>query len=317
MDWLDFGHIYTTFFGAGVIIAPEYLLCALLIAYVIYRLRRTGGGFWAWVAPKSIYAHTSHRLDIKLFVLGRLLTLFGVFNKIALTSVIAVVVSGWVAGQSSATPVSPNPWLIALAVFTLNDFIVYWVHRIYHENRWLWPLHSLHHSAEVLTPVTAYRQHPLSDIVVTAATSVFFGLAQGLFLGLLGAEFSGAQIAGVNSFFFILNVLMANFRHSHIWISFGPFWERLIISPAQHQIHHSLEPRHHNKNYGENFAVWDWMFGSLYIPDAPEEFGVGLADGNGRLMEQRHTSLVSALVVPIRDMFSAARTTEPRSRDGD
>ena len=311
MQWLDPAHIYATFFGANVIIAPEYLFCAVLIAYLLYRFRKTKGGFWAWLVPKRIYAHPSHMLDIKLFVLGRLLTLVGLFNKIAVTSVVAVLVSGWIAGDTPETSTQLNPWLIALAIFVLNDFIVYWVHRIYHENRWLWPLHSLHHSAEVLTPVTAYRQHPLSDIISGAAVSLGFGLAQGLFLGLLGAEFTGAQIAGVNSFFFILNVLMANFRHSHIWVSFGPFWERLIISPAQHQIHHSLEPRHHNKNYGENFAIWDWMFGSLYIPQEQEEFGVGLADAEGKALEQRHTGLGTALLVPLRDIAATARSSRP------
>ncbi len=49
------------------------------------------------------------------------------------------------------------------------------------------------------------------------------------------------------------------------------------MSPAHHQIHHSRNPAHFNKNLGSCLAVWDWMFGTLYIPGAePEvlEFGV-------------------------------------------
>ena len=49
------------------------------------------------------------------------------------------------------------------------------------------------------------------------------------------------------------------------------------MSPAHHQIHHSRNPAHFNKNLGSCLALWDWMFGTLYIPAAkrePLEFGV-------------------------------------------
>jgi hypothetical protein len=41
----------------------------------------------------------------------------------------------------------------------------------------------------------------------------------------------------------------------------------LILSPAHHQIHHSDDPQHFNRNLGSVLAVWDWMFGTLEIPD--------------------------------------------------
>jgi sterol desaturase/sphingolipid hydroxylase (fatty acid hydroxylase superfamily) len=52
---------------------------------------------------------------------------------------------------------------------------------------------------------------------------------------------------------------------------------RLLMSPAHHQIHHSRDPAHFNKNLGSCLALWDWMFGTLYIPAAerePLDFGV-------------------------------------------
>ncbi|PTX55716.1 sterol desaturase/sphingolipid hydroxylase (fatty acid hydroxylase superfamily) [Litoreibacter ponti] len=307
MDWIDPARLYASFFGSDVIVAPEYLLVAAVIAYALYRWRRPEGGFWAWLMPRAIYLHPSHMLDLKLFALGRLITFFGLFNKIAVTTVIAAAI----AGTQDAPSREINPWLMAAAIFVLSDFILYWVHRVHHETRILWPLHALHHSAEVLTPVTAYRQHPLASVLVTVVQGAVFGVAQGMLLLALGAEFTGAQIAGVNSFFFILAMLTANFRHSHIWVSFGPVWERILISPAQHQIHHSREPRHHNKNYGENLAIWDWMFGTLYVPQGEEDFALGIADADGRALEQRHGSLAAALIVPITDTIEALR---PRAR---
>ncbi len=51
---------------------------------------------------------------------------------------------------------------------------------------------------------------------------------------------------------------------------------RLFISPAQHQIHHSTDPKHWNKNFGYIFAFWDLFSKTLYVPEHREtlEFGV-------------------------------------------
>lgn len=49
------------------------------------------------------------------------------------------------------------------------------------------------------------------------------------------------------------------------------------MSPAHHQIHHSSDPTHFNKNMGSCLALWDWMFGTLRVPAAEREklaFGV-------------------------------------------
>ncbi|HMQ57251.1 MAG TPA: sterol desaturase family protein, partial [Rhizobiaceae bacterium] len=112
-------------------------------------------------------------------------------------------------------------------------------------------------------------------------------------------------IGGANIIYAVFNVLGSNFRHTHIWISYGPVLERILISPAQHQIHHSLEVEHHNKNYGEVFAIWDWMFGTLYVPQGRTELRFGLADRRGNLLAQPHPTLKDALVGPFRDSAKA------------
>jgi sterol desaturase/sphingolipid hydroxylase (fatty acid hydroxylase superfamily) len=52
------------------------------------------------------------------------------------------------------------------------------------------------------------------------------------------------------------------------------------VSPIQHQVHHSIDPRHRNKNFGVKFAVWDVLFGTLYVPREPETLQVGLPDAD-------------------------------------
>jgi sterol desaturase/sphingolipid hydroxylase (fatty acid hydroxylase superfamily) len=54
------------------------------------------------------------------------------------------------------------------------------------------------------------------------------------------------------------------------------------VSPAQHQIHHSSQPRHFDKNIGFIFAFWDWAAGTLYVPRHKEDFALGLHGGEHR-----------------------------------
>jgi hypothetical protein len=72
--------------------------------------------------------------------------------------------------------------------------------------------------------------------------------------------------------------LYVHLQHSQLWISFTGWLGHLFMSPAHHQIHHSRNPAHFNKNLGSCLALWDWMFGTLYMSRRAErerlEFGV-------------------------------------------
>ena len=66
-------------------------------------------------------------------------------------------------------------------------------------------------------------------------------------------------------------------QHTHMWIAFRGVFGRIFISPAHHQVHHSADPKHFNTNFGSCLALWDWMFGTLYVPQKEREplvFGV-------------------------------------------
>ena len=69
------------------------------------------------------------------------------------------------------------------------------------------------------------------------------------------------EVLGVSILTLLFNLAGANLRHSHVAISFGVF-EKVFISPAQHQIHHSAAKAHLDKNFGASLAIWDKFFGS-------------------------------------------------------
>ena len=90
-----------------------------------------------------------------------------------------------------------------------------------------------------------------------------FGLITGIFDFMSDHQISQYTLFGVGIVSFLFLGLGANLRHSHVKLKYPSFLERIFISPYQHQIHHSRDPKHHNKNMGGKFALWDWFFGRL------------------------------------------------------
>ncbi|POF28630.1 sterol desaturase/sphingolipid hydroxylase (fatty acid hydroxylase superfamily) [Roseibium marinum] len=319
MGYLD--QIYETFLGSYLLrIAPVYVFATVVVGAAIYFVRERGAGlkgFFSWLFPRDIYLHASHLNDIKVFFAGRLLVLFGLFNLIfvspltifaVMKSLDALAATGGEAdpGSMAQSPLAQT-FLVTVVLVVVADFCTYWVHRLHHEWSVFWPFHAEHHSAEVMTPITAYRKHPVYDLINGFVRSLGIGLVTGCVLYAVFEKVTYLQIGQANVIYVVFNLFGANFRHSHVWISYGRALEHILISPAQHQIHHSAAVEHHNKNYGEIFALWDWIFGSLYIPEKRENLVFGLADADGNLMEQPHPTLRKSFIEPVQSSFSEVR----------
>lgn len=147
----------------------------------------------------------------------------------------------------------------SIAFIITSDFSRFALHYLMHHNRFLWSIHRLHHTAEVLTPFTLFRVHPLEMIIFHVRYLVVYSLITGGFLYLYNDFFDFPKLFGASFFVFISNILGANLRHSNIPIGFGIF-ERLLVSPKQHQMHHSVELSMQQSNLGSFLAIWDIMF---------------------------------------------------------
>ncbi len=236
----------------------------------------------------------------------------GFFGAVFFPTTVAYVLLVNLGGSDfSPPPISWTRGLIATVIIVVtSDFCKYWAHRAHHEWRFLWPFHAVHHSADVLTPLTVQRVHPLEPMIRDMLMTVIVGVVQGFVLYAIVGQINIATIGGANALYFLFNALGANFRHSHIWISYGPVLERILISPAQHQVHHSVAIKHHDKNYGSMFALWDWMFGTLYIPTEHEKLTFGVSDGTGKPIDQPYPTLVSALILPFKESWQAIATQD-------
>lgn len=159
--------------------------------------------------------------------------------------------------------------ILTLIAFVVNDFFRFFHHFLMHKLPYLRGFHRTHHSALVLTPLTLYRAHPIEAFIAGNRNVISLGVTLSLFSFIAQKPMSGFDILGVNLFGFLFNAFLSNLRHSPLPISFGPL-EYIFISPRMHQIHHSNNPRHFNKNYGVALSIWDQLAGSFYRPKAKE-----------------------------------------------
>jgi sterol desaturase/sphingolipid hydroxylase (fatty acid hydroxylase superfamily) len=193
------------------------------------------------------------------------------------------------AGLNSVLGANPAPWdagsiwvLVAatIAQILLTDFLLYYIHYLFHKVPTLWEFHKVHHSAEVMTPLTAYRVHPFEVVFNMNVTAIFTGALFGLSGYLTGGGRPEIAILGINVIQFGFYIVGFNLRHSHIPLGYGPVISKVLVSPWMHQVHHSRETRHLDRNMGFIFSFWDAMFGTLYIPKRNEAaYELGLTTG--------------------------------------
>jgi sterol desaturase/sphingolipid hydroxylase (fatty acid hydroxylase superfamily) len=265
-----------------------YLLSSLSIALLLYLLHfaktEEKKSFLQYCFPKDIYLHHSAILDYQNYlpiILIKSLIVVPIATVISATA-IAGVVSGSITDLTGVTTLFPvtetQLWHdVAFSIFLILaiDFGYFYNHYLRHKIPLLWEFHKIHHTAEVLTPFTLYRHHPVDYVVQTMAVSISSGIAIGLWTYLFGSQMQVLYLNGIPFLLFAFYIT-GNFRHSHIWLAFPSWLSHVFISPAQHYIHHANDSKYYDTNYGKIFAVWDWMFATLYVPQSYEKLDLGL-----------------------------------------
>jgi len=302
-DWLDIiGVAFTAFFNRFY--WPYWLSAGVMALGCWIWQRRTvpekaNESLGRFLFPRTVWLHRSALLDYR----------FVLFDKTVLA--VLVLAAGALfpheaAAEAMEDGVGPHIAVIAaytIALVLVDDFCRYWAHRFMHTMPLLWQFHKVHHSAEVLVPLSQMRNHPVNGIVNLIRSGVALGVVTGIFMLLFPEKMTVLTIFGVNAGRWVFNMMGANLRHSHIWLSFGPVLSHVFISPAQHQIHHSKLARHIDKNFGSQFALWDWMFGSLYIPRGREELVLGISKAE----TERLRTVKDLYIQPIRDAAAMVR----------
>ena len=260
-----------------------YLLSAFVLALVWLCVaeRDSAKAAIKKIFDKNVWLSTSSLADFKIILVNRVI-MSGTAAALVTQITIATFLYKLLHGQTLIEPlalhfISAGSVAVIFTVFffVFDDFSRFYVHRLMHRIPILWAFHQVHHSAETMTPFTIFRTHPIEGFIFTLRTSVVQGIVISVFLFLFGSKVDLITVYGASVGVVIFHSLGSNLRHSHVKIRYPRLIELFFISPGQHQIHHSTEKRHFDKNFGVALAVWDLIFGSLlHSENQTHKFGL-------------------------------------------
>lgn len=311
MEFIDqITDIFSDFANPKKRVFVGYLGISILIAFawLIFFHRTTFRTALARIFDRRVFFSGSAWADYKIFLINRVFT--GFISPLLLTQV-AIATAVYLAlvrsdllpwGALADVPKAVVVGLFSVAMFVVDDFTKYLMHRWMHKWPMLWSIHKVHHGAETLTPITVYRVHPLEGVLYATRGVLAQGSVIPLFYFLFGDTVDLFTIIGVNALVFFFHVTGSNLRHSHIDIRYPRWVEHILISPAQHQLHHSVAEEHYDKNYGAALAIWDWLFGSLHVSEGQTDLEFGLDESE----KHSATDLKTIYFGPFGEIYSFA-----------
>ncbi len=152
----------------------------------------------------------------------------------------------------------PHTWWSYVLCLIILDFCRYWAHRIAHEQRFWWSTHVVHHSSENYNLSVSFRLSWTQNLKI-----VFF-----LPVILLGFD---------PLVFFIVHqieVLYQFWIHTELIRKLPAPIEYIFTTPSHHRVHHSVNEKYIDKNYGSTFIIWDRMFGTFIEEDEQAIYGI-------------------------------------------
>ncbi|MBP5858116.1 sterol desaturase family protein [Marivibrio halodurans] len=165
---------------------------------------------------------------------------------------VVIPVSVWAAQTAPDWRAAVAPWWSGWVGLVLDllllDFLIYWWHRANHEIPALWRFHEVHHLDAHLDSSSAVRFH-FGEVLLSA-------LVRACVILLLDIPLASVLV------FEALVLLAAIFHHSNLRLpagvetALGP----VIITPAQHWVHHHKIRRDTDSTYGTVLSLWDRLF---------------------------------------------------------
>lgn len=189
-------------------------------------------------------------------------------------------------------------WLAIVVSMLLLDLAIYLQHVMFHAIPGLWRLHRMHHADLDFDATTGLRFHPVEILI-----------SMGIKLAVVAAL--GPPAVAVLLFEVILNAT-ALFNHANIDLPrpVDRVLRLIVVTPDMHRVHHSVDPRETNSNYGFNLPWWDRLLGT-YIAQ-PAKGHEGMEIGIEQFRTPRDLWLDRMLIQPVRGPASG-HALDPRN----
>lgn len=257
MHWADFLETVSQILHTVERMLPATLAAAAIFSILSLFAPCNGGQPW--------WRKRGLTTDLAYWIL---IPIFTRYVRIGLTILFTIYLLGITSGEDMVRLydhghglLAKLPLWIQAAIFVVgSDFLLYWSHRMFHRDPF-WKYHAVHHSSEDLEWISAWRFHPFNLMLGTVLVDVAFILA------------------GISTDIFLVvgpfNILTSAMVHANLNWSFGPL-KRVIASPVFHRWHHTSPDLGGNRNFAGTFALWDWMFGTFYMPEneLPQSYGI-------------------------------------------
>jgi sterol desaturase/sphingolipid hydroxylase (fatty acid hydroxylase superfamily) len=222
--------------GAQIIVlaTPFFLL---LIALELIWGHRRGRNTYRWNDALN---------SISLGIMSQVSGVFGRMLRIGIYAVVFGSVSLWTLDAQQ-----PWVWMAALVAY---DCCYYWNHRLGHTCALFWASHVVHHQSEDYNLSTALRQ---------TSSGFLTGWVFYLPMAVLGFP---PLVFGVVA---LVDLLYQYWVHTQHIGKLGWF-DRWFCSPSNHRVHHAVNDRYLDKNFGGIWVVWDRLFGTFAEEDEGE-----------------------------------------------
>ncbi len=221
----------------------------------------------------------------------------------AILPVVAIGVAGFAAerGMGVLNIVTlPHAWAIVVSVLAL-DAAIYLQHLMFHAVPLFWRLHRVHHADVDFDVTTGARFHPIE-----IALSMLIKFAVILLLG--------PPAVAVLIFEVLLNATsMFNHGNVRLPVRIDRVLRWLVVTPDMHRVHHSIDPRETNSNFGFNVPWWDRLFGTYRAQ--PRAGHDAMTIGIEQFRERRELWLDRMLLQPFRPDSGAYPIGRPHARD--
>ena len=196
-------------------------------------------------------------------------------------------------------------WGHLLLGFVFRDFVQWWIHRLLHRSEFLWEFHKVHHSVEEMGFAAHQRYHWMENIVYKTLeylplAMIGIGLNDFFIIHIftlvvghynhsnisIPGKVTGSVLAVLVSLIFISTYALSTFQILGIVLlailigryAFGPVMKYLFNSPEMHIWHHAYdlpEGHRYGVNFGLTLSLWDWLFGTAYIPHNGRDIRLG------------------------------------------
>ena len=291
-----------------------YILSAAVIAifWLMWQRSLNFLGALRWICQRKTWWSSSSRSDYQMMFINQPIMLLLsplMLSKLALATALFYALTDWV--SRPLWPVNISTFWVSViftsCLFVVDDASRYYLHRLMHRWPVLWAFHRVHHTAESLTPFTVLRTHPIEGLLFGLRSALVQGLLIGVFVFIFADRVTLISLLGANVVTAVLNMLGSNLRHSPVPISYGKTLERWLISPAQHQIHHSQARQHWDKNFGAFISLWDRLGDTLEYGSNTQQLTYGLVG-----QKPKEHQLSTLYWKPFKSFWSHLRRTKVR-----